>query len=167
MRKLRSERSADDLSPSDRARILDLITDYSKAWDAADADAFAGLFTEDAVCVFYRDGADSPSATLEGAQDLRHAIESRAGRFRDMGLVTDHRMANTQLEVVDATTVRAHSHGTVFWQMPARDPQRRPVQTGTYESVIVRRDEGWRFRKRVIRLSGLFEVEDVYPGLGR
>lgn len=156
-----------DLSPADRDRIHDLITDYGTAWDAADADAFAGLFTTDAVCVFYRDGADTPTATLEGPQALRHAVETRAGRFRDMGLVTEHLMTSTRLEVVDATTVRAHSNGTVIWQMPVRDLQRRPVQTGTYESVIVKTLEGWRFQKRVVRLSGLFEVEDVYPGLGR
>ena len=103
--------SAGDLSPIDRVEILELIASYGMAWDAADADAFVGLFADDAVCTFYRNGADIPSVELRGRQALRHAIETRAGGFRDMGLVTSHFMVSTQLRAVDTTTTHARSNG--------------------------------------------------------
>ena len=156
-----------DLRPSDRHEILDLIASYGAAWDAADAEAFAGLFTADGVCVFYRNGGGQPAAELAGRKALRDAVQARAGRFRRLGLVTRHCMSDTVLTVVDPATVRAHTNVRVFWHVPAVDPAPRPVQTGHYDSIVVRTDHGWRFRARHVRLEGLFEIEDVFPDLGR
>lgn len=153
------------LNPSDRTEILDLIATYGTAWDSADAETFTGLFTEDAICAFYRNDADTPSALLEGRRALHQAVDARAGRFKTIGLVTNHIMSESTLTALDEDTVGERTDVRVFWQAPATDPEPRPVQTGHYDGVVVRTDDGWRFAKRAVRLNGLFEVADVYPNL--
>jgi hypothetical protein len=166
------ERSASNqttivITPTDRAEILDLIDSYGSTWDAADAEAFARLFTADGFCVVHRKGAARSSVELRGRQALRDAVHSRAGRLRRTGLVTRHCMGATELTGVGPETVRARTGVRVLWQLPDVAPVPRSVQTGYYDSIIVRTAHGWRFRTRKVWLEGVFEIEDVYPDLGR
>ena len=54
------------LSAADRSAILELVAAYSFRWDAAEADEFSQLFTEDTECNFYLNGESDPSTELRG-----------------------------------------------------------------------------------------------------
>lgn len=150
------------LTQQDRNEILDLIAQYSFAWDAADADGFASLFVDDATCVFYLNGEANPSSELHGKERMRRAAVERAGYFKKIGLTTKHFMPNTVISEVDAVTVQVRTQALITWQMPATDPVPRPVQAGYYDSVVAKTPQGWKFERREVRLNGVFNVKQVY-----
>ncbi|MFT7651474.1 MAG: ketosteroid isomerase-like protein [Limisphaerales bacterium] len=150
------------LSENDRAKISDLITLYSFAWDAADADGFADLFIDDAVCVFYLNGAAEPASELRGKESMRKAAIERAGYFKKIGLVTKHFMPNSVITGVDEVTAHVKTQALITWQMLAKEAAPQPVQAGYYESVVTKSPEGWKFVSREVRLNGVFNVKEVY-----
>ena len=126
------------LSAADRSAILELVAEYSFRWDAAEADEFSQLFTEDTECNFYLNGESDPSTELRGRDSMREAANVRAGYFKKIGLITKHLMPNTVIT----------------------EPQ--PVQAGYYDSLVVLTPDGWKFKQRDIRLNGVFKVKAVY-----
>ena len=58
------------MSADDRLAILDQIARYSYAWDGKDSDAYAALFTEDAVFEVFTRG-DKPVIHNEGREAIR------------------------------------------------------------------------------------------------
>ena len=69
------------MSVDDRLEILELPARYSHAWDAADADAYAALFTDDASFELLRAGSDEPALRLEGREAIHAwAAERHAAR---------------------------------------------------------------------------------------
>ena len=73
------------LLASDRSAILELVAEYSFRWDAAEAEEFSLLFTEDAECNFYLNGESDPSSELRGRDSMREAANIRAGYFKKLG----------------------------------------------------------------------------------
>ena len=58
------------MDPADRQAIYDLITDYCYTFDSGDHDAFAALFSEDAV--FGRAGSE-----VQGREAIRELVRNR------------------------------------------------------------------------------------------
>ena len=150
------------LTQQDREEIVDLITTYSFAWDAADADAFADLFVDDATCLFYLNGEISPSTELHGKERMGKAAVERAGFFKKIGLTTKHFMPNSVIEEIDAAKAQVKTQALITWQMLATDPVPRPVQAGYYDSIVSKTSDGWKFERREVRLNGVFSVKEVY-----
>lgn len=153
---------SDLLSHADRAAIHDLIARYSFTWDSADADEFAQLFTDEAECHFYLNGETEPSTVLRGRESMREAAKVRAGYFRKIGLITKHLMPNSVISEIDIETANVRTQALITWQMLAKQPLPQPVQAGYYDSMVVRTPDGWQFKRRDIRLNGVFDVKTVY-----
>jgi hypothetical protein len=150
------------LSDADRFAIHELIAQYSFRWDAAEADEFAQLFTDDAECYFYLNGETEPSTALQGRESMREAAKVRAGYFKEIGLITKHLMPNSVISEIDIETANVRTQALITWQMLAKKPLPQSVQAGYYESVVVRTPDGWKFKRRDVRLNGIFDVKTVY-----
>jgi len=150
------------INSQDHQSILELITNYSFAWDTADTDGFADLFTVDSVFKFYLNGEAEPSTVLEGREAMRQAAISRAGYFKRIGLITKHFMPNTVLESVDPTTVKAKTQALITWQILDHGGIPTPVQAGYYLSVIMNTSDGWKFQQREAFLNGVFQVKQIF-----
>jgi hypothetical protein len=150
------------ISDKDRNEIYDLMSLYSFTWDSADADGFADLFTRDAECKFYLNGATEPSSELHGKEEMRKAAITRAGYFKKIGLITKHFMPNTVITTVDINTAKTRTQALITWQMIKKDLIPHPVQAGYYDSVVTRTADGWKFQNRAVRLNGRFDVKEVF-----
>ena len=150
------------ISALDRAEIHDLIALYSFTWDSADANAFADLFTDDAQCFFYLNGATEATSILQGKQEMKKAALDRAGFFKKIGLVTKHLMPNTVITVLDSDNVNTLTQALITWQMLSKDSVPHAVQAGYYESIVSRTPDGWKYRRRDVRLNGVFSVKQVF-----
>ena len=152
----------DLLSDTDRINILELVAQYSFRWDAAEADEFAQLFTEDAMCFFYLNGASDSATQLHGRDSMRKAANVRAGYFKKIGLITKHFMPNTVITDIDADTASLRTQALITWQMLSKQALPQPVQAGYYDSLVVRTPDGWKFKRREVRLNGVFDVKSVF-----
>lgn len=104
-----------DMSAEDQLSIHELIAKYSFAWDGADVEGFAALFTDTAVCRFYINGAITPSTEISGKNALRQAVITRAGFFRDIGLVTKHFMPNSVITQLSPASAEVRSQAMISW----------------------------------------------------
>tara|TARA_Y100000385_G_C12740763_1_gene486701 strand:- start:155 stop:583 length:429 start_codon:yes stop_codon:yes gene_type:complete len=141
---------------------LELVAQYSFRWDAAEAEEFSLLFTEDAECNFYLNGEADASSELRGRDSMREAANIRAGYFKKIGLITKHLMPNTVITEIDARTASLRTQALITWQMLAKQPLPQPVQAGYYDSLVVLTPDGWKFKRRDVRLNGVFQVKAVY-----
>jgi hypothetical protein len=151
-----------ELSVVDQLQIHELIAKYSFAWDGADIEGFASLFTDQAVCRFFLNGAETPDTEISGRQALRQAVINRAGFFKEIGLVTKHFMPNSVITPVSSDVVQVRTQAMISWQMKGVDLEPRPVQAGYYQSEVVRTSDGWKFAARDVLLNGVFKVKAVY-----
>ena len=159
---IRAQGLSNLLTAADRSAILELVAEYSFRWDAAEAEEFSLLFTEDAECNFYLNGESDPSSELCGRDSMREAAKVRAGYFKKIGLITKHLMPNTVITEIDARTASLRTQALITWQMLAKQPLPQPVQAGYYDSLVVLTADGWKFKRRDVRLNGVFKVKAVY-----
>jgi uncharacterized protein (TIGR02246 family) len=129
----------------DRAEIEALVTRYVTALDTLDADAYAQVFAEDAVF-------ELPGAVHRGRAAIRKIVtdlqQSRA-RAEAAGTPSPrlyHVMANTSIEVLDATNARHQSYAQTV--RAAENGQFVVGFMGRYEDELVKRDGRWYIRSR-------------------
>lgn len=139
------------LRPDDRAAIGDLLLDYCEAVDAADADAVASLFTEDAVMDY------GFGRLFQGRAAVRSLIADRVGTYR----ATSHHLSNVRIGPgAAAGTARARSY-VHAWHERADGSQ--PEIFGRYlDELVLEADGRWRIARRTLRAAGWkgFEVID-------
>jgi uncharacterized protein (TIGR02246 family) len=130
----------------DRAEIEALVTRYVTGLDTLDADLYAGVFAEDAVFelpggVVHRGRA----AIRKIVTDLQEArVRNEAAGTPSPSLY--HVMANTSIEVVDATNARHQSYAQTV--RAAEGGQFVVGFMGRYEDELVKRDGRWYIRSR-------------------
>jgi uncharacterized protein (TIGR02246 family) len=129
----------------DRAAIEALVVQYVTALDTLDADAYEGVFAEDAVF-------ELPGAVHRGRAAIRKVVtdlqESRA-RNEAAGTPSPklyHVMANTSIEILDATNARHQSYAQTV--RAAENGQFVVGFMGRYEDVLVKRDGRWLIQTR-------------------
>ena len=129
----------------DRAAIEALVVQYVTALDTLDADAYEGVFAEDAVF-------ELPGAVHRGRAAIRKVVtdlqESRA-RNEAAGTPSPklyHVMANTSIEILDATNARHQSYAQTV--RAAENGQFIVGFMGRYEDVLVKRDGRWLIQTR-------------------
>ena len=155
-----------DMSVEDQLSIHELIAKYSFSWDGADVEGFASLFTDTAVCRFFLNGAVTANTEIAGKNALRQAVITRAGFFRDIGLVTKHFMPNSVITSLSPASAEVRSQAMISWQMIDVDLKPRPVQAGYYQSMVTRTPLGWKFTSRDVFLNGVFsEITFLLVGL--
>lgn len=130
---------------NDRAEIEELVVRYAMALDTLDAEAYASVFTEDAVFdvtgTVYR-GREAIRAIVTGLQ------ESRDRALADGTPVVSlyHVMSNTSIEIIDEDEAR---HTSYAQTVRLGDDARFIIGfMGRYEDVIVKRDGRWQIQSR-------------------
>jgi hypothetical protein len=130
----------------DRAEIQELVTRYVAGLDTLDADLYAGVFAEDAVF-------ELPGGVVHrGRAAIRKIVtDLQDSRARNQATGTPaaslyHVMANTSIEVVDATNARHWSYAQTV--RAAEGGQFIVGFMGRYEDELVKRDGRWYIRSR-------------------
>jgi uncharacterized protein (TIGR02246 family) len=129
----------------DRAEIEALVTPYVTALDTLDADGYAGVFAEDAVF-------ELPGAVHRGRAAIRKIVtDLQASRARTEAAGTPsprlyHVMANTSIEIIDATNARHQSYAQTV--RAADNGQFVVGFMGRYEDVLIKRDGRWYIQSR-------------------
>jgi uncharacterized protein (TIGR02246 family) len=144
-----SAASADDAALErllDRAEIEALVARYVTGLDTLDADLYAGVFAEDAVFelpggVVHR-GRAAIRKIVTDLQESRARNEAAGTPSRNLY----HVMANTSIEVIDATNARHQSYAQTV--RAAEGGQFVVGFMGRYEDVLVKRDGRWYIQSR-------------------
>jgi len=130
------------ISLRDRAAISDLLSRYSAAYDSNNTDAYANLFTVDAVI------------TVQGerivGRDAIHAWAERGRKRRGPNTIVRHYQTNTLLSPIDEDRVRARSMLMLTYQDKAGSlgTAAKVMATGIYLDELHRTADGWRFFRR-------------------
>lgn len=123
------------------ADVTRLIHQYVWANDAQDWDACAALYTENAM--FRRPSGGDPVVGREAILASFTARPPRAQR---------HVMANIIVDVVSETEAQVKSVIVLYMGdaaeegLPVQDPKSPLI--GTYEDLVVKTADGWRFAER-------------------
>ena len=130
----------------DRAEIEALVTRYVTGLDTLDADMYACVFAEDAVF-------ELPGGVVHrGRAAIRKIVtDLQDSRARNQAAGTPsaslyHVMANTAIEVIDATNARHQSYAQTV--RAAEGGQFIVGFMGRYEDVLVKRDGRWYIQTR-------------------
>lgn len=129
----------------DRAEIAELVVRYVTALDTLDADAYEGVFTEDAVF-------ELPGNIHTGRAAIRKIVtDLQAARARNEAAGTPsprlyHVMANSSIEILDATN--AHHQAYAQTVRAAENGQFIVGFMGRYEDVLVKVDGRWLIKSR-------------------
>jgi uncharacterized protein (TIGR02246 family) len=144
-----SAAAADDAATQkllDRAEIESLVTRYVTGLDTLDADMYAGVFAEDAVF-------ELPGGVVHrGRAAIRKIVtDLQESRARNQAAGTPspslyHVMANTSIEIVDATNARHQSYAQTV--RAAEGGQFVVGFMGRYDDVLVKRDGRWYIQSR-------------------
>lgn len=144
-----SAAAADDAATQkllDRAEIESLVTRYVTGLDTLDADMYAGVFAEDAVF-------ELPGGVVHrGRAAIRKIVtDLQESRARNQAAGTPspslyHVMANTSIEIVDATNARHQSYAQTV--RAAEGGQFVVGFMGRYEDVLAKRDGRWYIQSR-------------------
>jgi ketosteroid isomerase-like protein len=134
-----------------------LVQEYCHWTDHGEAARVADLFTEDAVWT-------SADNTMSGRDAIRRGFTIRQNNRKRM---SRHVCTGLLLDIIDQST----AHGVVYLTLYRHDgdPERRtsptqaPSMIGEYRDEFVRTADGWRFRRREIRIS-FVGGDKVYAG---
>jgi hypothetical protein len=118
-----------------RLEIREPYARYSLCFDGADADGYAGLFTEDGV--FTRAGEPE----LVGRDDLAGLVRRRHAESPGVS----HHVSNISLEPAPEGA-RGRAYVLVLRVVSGEPVRLRNV--GVYDDQLVRVDLAWRFRRR-------------------
>ncbi|WFR73589.1 nuclear transport factor 2 family protein [Prescottella defluvii] len=125
----------------DTLAILQLEGAYAPAWDSGDADAWAGLFTEDGVFELAQVGG-VPGATIRGRDALhRFCVEFTA---HTSGI----HLLNTPSIVVDGDEATARIHFEFRSGATGEAETRHAHVAGRYTVRYRRTSDGWRIAHR-------------------
>jgi ketosteroid isomerase-like protein len=133
---------------TERLAVEGVLLDYCQFVDALDIEAVANLFTEDCEM-------DLGLGRVWHAR--REVFENMSGRLEQDYTHTSHHLSN--IRVVFESRDRATASSYVFaWHRQASDGRERKL-FGRYFDDLVRTDEGWKIRRRRLRMAG----QDGYP----
>lgn len=145
------------LTSSDIDEIRNLVAQYCITTDNADADAFMRTWVEPADFGGYDSGAFGRMDTWQQMLDFERHHVGPGG----MANGKRHLSLNILIEPVSAT--EAHVTHDMLVVEVAEVP--RIVATGRYDrSVVVRTAQGWRFKRRTLRVdAGFFKASGALP----
>jgi uncharacterized protein (TIGR02246 family) len=129
----------------DKAEIEALVAKYVTALDTLDADAYENVFTEDGVY-------DVTGTVYKGRAAIRKIVtDLQASRARNEAAGTAsprlyHVMANSAIEILDATNARHQSYAQTV--RAADNGQFIVGFMGRYEDVLVKVDGRWLIQER-------------------
>lgn len=129
----------------DRAEIEALVARYVTALDTLDADAYAGVFAEDARFNVSGTVYDGRDAIRKIVTDLQAARARNDAEGRPTPRLY-HVMSNTSIEVLDENSARHQSYAQTV--RAADNGQFVVGFMGRYDDVLVKRDGRWQIQSR-------------------
>lgn len=153
--------AADELTRlQDRAAIGEALAQYAYRWDSKDSDAFAALFTEDAVMERWRGGSLIDDSVLRGRPAiLLYAQNSHRGRLADRQ--TRHHFSNLVFLELSAASAVTENMALITHQT-AQDTVARLSSSGIYRISWQKSAGEWKIARRSL-FTDSFPVE----GTGR
>jgi hypothetical protein len=127
------------MNVEDRFEILDLISNYSYAFDEIDIEKFLSLFIDEQYL-------GDRTTDKEG---MRQLVKSLHKNNIEFGSQCRHLQTNIVLEELSDGLVSGKTMYTVLLQYRG-DPNPRLVSCGIYEDEFVKTPDGWKFRSRKI-----------------
>ena len=96
------------MNAEDHQAIIDLISQYSQAYDTNDVEGFVALFEKDGVLA-------SPFGKWTSSAQIRHGMVTRRQKLAEQGIQPRHYQTNTLLtEIADG-----HVHGHEYHGLQA------------------------------------------------
>lgn len=126
----------------DRLEILNVIASYSHAADGADAEAYAGCFTDDGE--FHGRVGMPDESRLVGREALLNFHRRAVARRGDV----QNRHIQTNTWVVEQTADTALVRTYLLVMIARGDEPPQPGLTSVYEDQLVKTPTGWRIRIR-------------------
>jgi uncharacterized protein (TIGR02246 family) len=130
----------------DKAALEDVLVRYTHALDTLDADAYASVFTEDAVFETGREtrtGRDEIRDIIVGLQKSR---AERAAAGTATPALMHHVMTNAKLDIVSDS----EAHHYAYWMtiIGGADDKFTVAAMGQYEDVLLKRGGEWLIKSR-------------------
>ncbi len=134
---------------ADELEIRNLVARVAQLADSGAIDAYAALYTDDAVWEMPASPATGLEASARrGTADIVAGVqERRAAGVQGPGSQTRHVVTTVSVELDGADAATAHSYWT-FWSDTATTPTPRTM--GEYQDAFQRTDGGWRLAHRTI-----------------
>jgi uncharacterized protein (TIGR02246 family) len=130
----------------DRAEIEELVVRYVTALDTLDADAYEGVFTEDAVYELPGGIVHTGRAAMRKIVTDLQAARARNEAARTPSPRLYHVMANSSIELLDATNARHQAYAQTV--RAADNGQFIVGFMGRYEDALVKVDGRWLIKSR-------------------
>ncbi|HVG99842.1 MAG TPA: nuclear transport factor 2 family protein [Miltoncostaeaceae bacterium] len=127
---------------ADLLALRGLVDRYAGAVDGRDTDAFAALFTPDAVLAVYEEGGGEAVVEYRGTAALREVMDL----LRHF-TTTFHLMAN-HLCAVDGDAATGEVYCMAHHIVPGDEGETDLVMYIRYRDAYERTGEGWRFARR-------------------
>ena len=134
------------MSVADRLDILEVLARYSAAWDGRDFEAYAALFTEDAVFELNMGYGRQPLYRHEGRKTIRAwARETHAGHLARV--LTRHFQTGTVFDELTPASARTR---TLLLETRMHHGDERPIPwvTGVYHDTWRKVDGRWLIARR-------------------
>jgi hypothetical protein len=130
---------------ADRLAINNLLGAYAHTYDEDRLDEFRALFTESPELVLGHDGSEA-SSDIETVMRL---LELRKAAFKAENNQRRHALNSIWFTSQTATEATGRCYFQVFAIRDGGAPNAEV--TGYYEFTAVKRDEGWRFGRWVLK----------------
>lgn len=137
---------------ADREQIEDLMWQYARTLDSADADGYVGIFTPDGKFVNGGMAMEGREALHKFVADLKKSREERRARGENPG-GTLHMTANHKIEFTGADSALVHSYWITMFPAQGSDNPARVGFVGIAEDQLVRVDGKWLFKVRNVGLT--------------
>lgn len=138
----------------DRLAIMEMVAQYSHAWDNGDTDAYAALYTEDGIFELNPQRAGGPDRFFEGRDAIHEWAGGSQGAQREQGTRVRHNQTGTVFEELTADSARTRTM-LVSTRLEGDATRPRPGSSGVYMDEWRRTAEGWRIARRTLRHDGV------------
>jgi hypothetical protein len=154
---------AGGITVEDRLAINETIASYGHNFDRRNGEGFAALFEPDGRWDAFPNKSPKALISLQGRKNIAAFANDRQRMFADAGVETKHFMLDIVITEQSEDEVHCSAMAIILWQRPLDgDPLPRPVQTGYYDYVLRKSDEGWKFHQVNVLTSGFYKPEEIY-----
>ena len=136
------------ISFEDQQQLSELISQYSYAWDAKDADALIALFASECVWQEYREAGTKLIANYQGRAEFDRAVRPQLEGYKKVGFQSRHFQSNLIVTLTGENTAEATNMVIITSQLLGR---KEPELSGTgiYKTSFVKTPNGWKMTKRI------------------
>ena len=140
---------------NDRLAIATVIAQYSYTWDSKEAEAYANLFTEDAVMEVWLPSMASPWFKLKTRQSILNDAKT-AHSTRLAKRQTRHHQSALIFHEISASSARTQNMVLITFQT-SRDKAPILKYSGIFKDEWRKTEQGWRLSHRALYLDPIIK----------